>query len=339
MRKFSAVVLSALIILAVPGLLAARGSGQEVTKEFSGVSSIRIQTVSGDVEVIVHNSSEVKVELYYDVSPERNFEYEMRESRGTLHIEEDWRGRTTSGEVHWTLYVPADIDVDFSTASGDFSAEGVEGDIDVSTASGDLEFKDCSGDIDASTASGDVTLVNVRGDNEISTASGDIKVKDCKEGIELSTASGDIDASNLTGEIELSTASGDVEVEDCRGSFKLSTASGSVEARGIIIEGRSKFSTASGDVEVVLAETSEYDLDLGTASGDVTLDYGGNEIKGYFEFEARKRRGRINSPYDFDGEEEFEHYGQDYVRKWFSRKGEEPTVTMSTASGTVTLKK
>ena len=337
MKKVSAVLVAALVILAVPGLLAAKG-GQEVTREFSGIRSIDIETVSGDLTVTAHGSDDVVVELYYDVEPEKNFDYDIKERSGRLHIEEEWRGNS-SGEVRWILRVPAGMEIGFSTASGDFSVEGVSGEIKVSTASGDIEIIDAGGEIDATTASGDVRLTRVRGDNDISTASGDIYIEDCDEGVELSTASGDIEAVRVSGRIRLSTASGDVEAEDCRGEFSLSTASGSVEARGITIEGGSRFSTASGSVDVSLEKSSEYDLELSTASGDVTLDYDGNELTGYFEFEARDRRGRIGSPYDFDGEEKFERYGQDYVRKWFSRKGEEPEVTMTTASGTVTLKK
>jgi DUF4097 and DUF4098 domain-containing protein YvlB len=338
MKKTSTMIIAVMIVALCASAGFTRGD-DEVIKRFDDVKSIRISTVSGDCIVQTHNSDEVIVELYKDVYPEDAMKFRMKESKGRLTINEEWHGRSTSGEVRWTLTVPAGIDIEFSSASGDFEIAGVSGDVEVSTASGDIAAEDMDGEIDASTASGDVRLIDVRGEKDISTASGDIYIENVTEELELSTASGDIEAVNIEGDIELSTASGDIEVSDSKGTFSLSTASGTVKAYDIIIEGNSNFSTASGSVKVSLAESSEYDMDLSTASGNVSLDYNGNEVIGYFEFEARKRGGRIVSPFDFDDEEEYRRHGDTWVRKWFSKKGDDPTVILSTASGTVTLKK
>jgi DUF4097 and DUF4098 domain-containing protein YvlB len=139
--------------------------------------------------------------------------------------------------------------------------------------------------------------------------------------------------------VNISTASGEIEISNAKGYFELSCASGEITAKGIKVEEESSFSTASGSVEVILAETSEYDLRLSAASGDVTLDYNGNPVKGYFEFEARKGRGRITCPFDFEDEEEFEQWDQTYVRKSFSKGGNDPEIHLSTASGKIVLKK
>ncbi|MBU8920498.1 MAG: DUF4097 domain-containing protein [Bacteroidales bacterium] len=338
MKKTSTMIIAMLIVALCASAGFTRGD-DEVIKRFDDVKRIRISTVSGDCLVKTHKSNEVIVELYRDVYPEDAMDYRIKESGGKLIIKEEWHGRSSSGEVKWTLTVPADIDIEFSTASGDFEISGVSGDVEVSTASGDISAEDMDGELDVSTASGEVRLIDVRGEKEVSTASGDIYIENVTEEVELSTASGDIEAVNVEGDIELSTASGDIEVSDSKGIFSLSTASGTVKAYDIIIDGNSRFSTASGSVKVRLSETSEYDMDLSTASGNVSLDYNGNEVIGYFEFKARKRRGRIVSPFDFDDEEEYRRHGDDWVRKWFSKKGDDPSVILSTASGTVTLKK
>jgi DUF4097 and DUF4098 domain-containing protein YvlB len=320
MRKGMTIVVVALVLVLVCGYpLAARG--KEVHEEFDGVKSVRLGTVSGDCIVKTHRSDRVIVDLFYDVDPEGAFDYKIDERRGKLIIKEKWRGGSTSGEVIWTLTVPEDAEIDFSTASGDLEVTGPIGEIDASTASGDIELEDVNGDIEVSTASGEVTITKGDGDMKISTASGDV------EGVDVA------------GEMHISTASGEIEISDSRGIFELSCASGEITADGITVEGSSSFSTASGSVEVVLAETSEYDLSLSAASGDVTLDYNGNTVKGYFEFEARKRRGRITCPFDFDDKEEYEKWDQMYVRKWFSRNGDDPEIHLSTASGKIVLKK
>ncbi len=338
MRWGKMAVFTALILILVCGYALA-GGGEKVLKEFDGVKAVRLNTVSGDCIVETHRSDRVIVDLFYDVDPDGSFKYEINERRGKLVIKERWRGHSTSGEVIWHLTVPEGAEIEFSAASGDLSVTGPVGSVEGNTASGDIEIEDSDGDIEISTASGDVTIINANGEKDISTASGDIHIEDSGDEIELSTASGDIEAENLEGEIELSTASGDIEVSNSKGIFDISCASGEIEAEDIIIEGASEFSAASGEVTVVLAETCEFDLSLSAASGDVTLDYGGNKVKGYFELEARKRRGSIDCPFDFDDEEEFERDGRTFVRKSFSQKGDTPEIFLSTWSGKVVLKK
>lgn len=346
MRKGMTVVITILVLMLAFSSSFARKDrgewGENVQKEFSGIEKIDLNTVSGDCIIKTHSSDEVIVDLRYDVEPEGAFEYKFRERGKTLKIEEEWNGRghrSSSGEVIWTITVPRGTEISFSTASGDLEASGPFGSIEARTASGDIDISDTDGELDISTASGDINIVKAMGDNRISTASGDIHIEDSSDDTRMSTASGDIEVTNMKGDIGLSTASGDIEVSDCRGTFELSCASGSIEVSDVIIEGASEFSTASGSVKVVLSETCDYDLTLSTASGDVTLDYNGNEVKGFFEFEARKRHGKIVCPFDFDDEEEYERWDNIWVRKSFTRKGDSPQIEMSTASGKVVLKK
>jgi DUF4097 and DUF4098 domain-containing protein YvlB len=336
------------MIVAVLTLLLAFGltmtaSAKELHKTFSGIKAVDFSTVSGDVVIKTHKSSEVIVDVVYDVDPEGAVEFEFKESGKTLVIKEEWgkgkRHNYTSGKITWTLTVPADTEIEFSTASGDITASGLTGGIDARTASGDIDLRDVKGDLEISTASGDADLVNLDGDIEISTASGDISVENASGDVELSTASGDIEASGLSDEIDLSVASGDIKISDSKGTFDIGCASGDIKATGIVITGESEFSVASGDIEVVLAKTCGFDLELSSASGNILLDYNGNEVKGFFEFTAHKRHGKIVCPFDFDNEEEYEEHGETYVRKSFSKGGDTPRIELSTASGKAELKK
>jgi DUF4097 and DUF4098 domain-containing protein YvlB len=341
MKKGMMLVISAIILVLVCGAAFAAGA-EEVHKKFEGVKSVSLETVSGNCVVKTHKSSEVLVDLEYDVEPEGSFEYRMNDRGGKLVLEEDWESRhggSMSGEVMWTITMPEGMDIKFSTASGDLSVTGPVGRVKASTASGDIEIVDAKGDIDVSTASGDVLLRNVAGEKEVSTASGDIRIENSNDDIDVSTASGQIEASGIAGDAEMSTASGEIDITDSKGAFDLSCASGEITAKGITIEGESRFSTASGSVEIILAATSEYDITLSTASGDVTLNYNGKPVKGYFEFEARKGKGRVSSPFSFENEEEYERNGDTYVRKSFSVGGKSPSIYLSTASGSIVLKK
>jgi DUF4097 and DUF4098 domain-containing protein YvlB len=335
------VVIAVMFLELVCGAAFAAGV-EEVHKKFEGVKSVSLSTVSGDCVVKTHKSAEVLVDIEYDVEPQGSFRYRMNERGDKLVLEEDWEsehGSSMSGEVTWTITLPEGLDIKFSTASGDLSVTGPVGRVKASTASGDIDIVDAKGDMDISTASGDVLLRNAAGAKEISTASGDIRIENSNDDIDASTASGRIEAVGGAGDMNLSTASGEIDITDSKGAFDLSCASGEITAKGITIEGESGFSTASGSVEIVLAATSEYDITLSTASGDITLNYNGKPVKGYFEFEARKKRGRISSPYSFDSEEEFEQHGDTYVRKSFSVGGKSPSIYFSTASGSIVLKK
>ena len=149
----------------------------------------------------------------------------------------------------------------------------------------------------------------------------------------------EIEADNIKGYIDMSTASGNIDVADSQGTFELSCASGDIDASNILIEAESSFSTASGKVYVMPAKSPEYDLELSTASGRATLDYHGNPIIGYFEFTARKDKGKITSPIKFDKEEEFKRGEYVYVKKSFTKDREIPKITIKTASGRAILKK
>ncbi len=331
------IVVALTLMLAVG--LAETAPAKEMHKSFSGIKAVELSTVSGDVLIKTHSANKVVVDVIYDVEPDDVIEFIFKESGKTLTIKEKWQGSSRRSDVQWTLTVPADIEIDFSTASGDITATGLTGKIDATTASGDIDLRDMKGDMELTTASGDATLVNLEGDIEISTASGDISVDNASGDLELTTASGDIEASGLNNKIDLSVASGDIKISDSKGAFDIGCASGDINAEDIVIAEDSEFSVASGDIEIVLAETCRFDLDLASASGNVVLDYNGNDVKGYFEFKARKRHGRIVCPFDFDNEEEFEEHGETYVRKSFTRGDDTPRIEISTASGKAALKK
>ncbi|MEW6413056.1 MAG: DUF4097 family beta strand repeat-containing protein [Candidatus Zixiibacteriota bacterium] len=171
-----------------------------------------------------------------------------------------------------------------------------------------------------------------------SSASGDFEAHDLKGDFTVSVASGEILLTNCEGEFDLSSASGDVVLEDCRGDFSASSASGRVEGEGVTLTQSSSFSAASGDVDLRLAASPDWGLAVSSASGKALLNFGGNPIKGYFEFVAKEGKGRIISPIDFDGEEVFRRHGDRYIAKAFTRGEDKPEILIETASGKAELR-
>jgi DUF4097 and DUF4098 domain-containing protein YvlB len=204
------------------------------------------------------------------------------------------------GYSSWTVTVPGKTDIDFSSASGGLLASGLESEVDAEAASGDIKVED------------------IKGKLRIQAASGDIRIK------------------KSDGAVTVKTASGDIDINGSKGVFKIKCASGDINASEIVLKGESAFKTASGEIRVRLAKTSEYDMDLTSASGDITLDYNGNPVKGYFEFKGKRRH--INSEIPFDNEDESYKYSP-FVKRHFKKGGGFPEVSLQTVSGDLELKK
>lgn len=309
---------------------------KEISKTFKKMDAVEILTVSGNCIVNTHKGNEINLQVIYDYSPDC-FEAEFNEEGSKLVMEEHFSD-SCSGSSWWKLLVPETTRIVFKSASGDFSAEGLKADLSGSTASGDFELEKISGNCSIKSASGDLKARNITGEFEVKTASGDIDIENIEGLIEIRTASGDIEAKELKGKnLSIKGASSDIELKDSTGDFSIKTASGDLDIEGITITGKSEFKTASGEVHVKLAESSEFDLTLASASGDAVLNYNGNPIFGYFEFTAKEDDGRIESPFKFDKEETLYKYGQKYLKKSFTRKNGKPVIIIKTASGTAAL--
>jgi len=316
------------VTLLMGSVLAAPGFADVDSWEFSDVTRIKLDGVSGDVVIQEARGNTGLVELRHDVSPARSFRPEVEQDGGTLYIDEKWSGGSSHGSVDWTIHVPR--------GQGDIR-------ISVDTASGDLECRDVTAQIEFETASGDIGLsgVTLQRGSEFSTASGDIQLEDMTvtEGSEFGTASGNVELENLVVEedCEFGTASGDVSAENCKGYFELGTASGDVEVRDCELLGDSEFSTASGDVDLYFDFLPTFDVSASSASGDVMLT--ANDFGDDFTLVMVKRedRGRINCPFKYTDEYTYDDY-HEYEVKVVERGSGEPQIELRTASGKVTVK-
>lgn len=273
----------------------------ELSRTFDSKDVVRLNTLSADCVVKKGSSDEITIDIDNNYYPRKPARLKISERDRILKLTEKIYG-DVSGSATWTLTVPENTDIDFNSTSGNLYIADLESEISGNTASGDYQIKKCNGQYD------------------------------------LNTASGDYDIIMSTGIFEVNTASGDYFIEDCEGEFDINTASGDIEAEDITLADRSKFNSASGDVEVALAKSAEYDLSVNSATGDAILDYDGNPVKGYFEFTAKYRRGRIIAPHDFEEAEKFRKNGQLYVRKWFTKGKDDPSIIISTATGKAVLK-
>ncbi|MCP5049298.1 MAG: DUF4097 domain-containing protein [bacterium] len=336
MKKLNKLIL---FILIVGWLAPASGLArdkQEVRKSFSGKQAIRINTFSGDCQVKQGESEEIKVRFIHTYS-NTAFQPQFLEEGNTLVLKEKLH-LSESGNSKWYLTVPKGITIKFSTISGDFTVEGVTGNIQAGTVSGDMKARDCTGDLNLKSVSGDLEVEKLSGKITVRGVSSDLKVKELAGDMNIKTSSGDVEAVYLKGDAVIKSPSGDIRVKNSSGSFEIKTSSGEIYASEIDFKKKSFFKTASGDVYVSLSGGLKHDLTLDSASGDAVLNFNGHPIEGYFEFRTKKGVGKIESPFPFEKEEEFEKWGKTYVIKSFKLDFDNPKVCIYTSSGTAKLK-
>ena len=277
------------------------GDQKEVNKTFKPKELVKIKIVSGDCIIKTGSSSEIKVHLVYTFPPDRYKPIFLEEGSALILKEEfqkegfKWNAR---GKSTWTVTVPAKTKIDFAAASGDLEVTGL---------------KDS---LSAKVASGDINVTNLQGA---------VKVK---------SASGDIDISKSSGEMAINSASGDIKLTGVNGTFNIKAVSGDIDAGGIEFTGASNFNAVSGEILLKLSKSSTVDLNLSTVSGDITLDYNGNPVKGYFSFKGRK--GHISSDISLESDDESKY--NPFVTKYF-KKGDSPKITLKAVSGELTFKK
>lgn len=293
----------------------------EIDKTFGKKDNIKMVFVSGDCQVTKSSDELIHIKIISNVSPEKNYEPLITEKENSLELKEVFKG-SSNGDVKWLLSVPSGIKISFKAASGNFSVENLKREIKVSVASGNININNSEGEFQISTASGNVTAKNSKGNLKLSTASGNVSVFDSE------------------GKLNLSSASGNVSVENSNGNLKLSSASGNVTAKKVAFSDKSHFSSASGDVYVKLSATPEYDLSLSSASGSAVLDCNGNAVTGLIKLSVEKNKGEIKSSFKFNSEKEITKYDDViYIEKSLILNSENPTITISTATGVAELKK
>ena len=300
-KRFGQKTLLLMLMISLLFLNAQAGDKKEVNKTFKPKEMVEIKTVSGDCVIKKGSSSEIKVQVVYTY-PSDEFEVVFAEEGNTLVMKEGFlkkeRNWSHHGKSHWTVTLPEKTKVEFKSASGDLDANGLMNGLSVKVASGDITAKDIFGNI------------------RIKSASGDIRINDS------------------SGDMTVEVASGDITLSDVKGTFNIKAASSDIEANGIQFNEESTFKTVSGELLVKLSKSSTVDLSLTTVSGDVTLDYNGNPVKGYFEFKGKK--GNISSDIPFDNTEK--HSYSPFVTRYFN-KGDSPRITLKAVSGDLIFKK
>lgn len=285
------------IIISMVWALGTSLDARVITKTFAAKELVKISVASSDVTVTTGKSNEITVKVDYTYQDDE-YEPVFNDEGNQLVLKENFiKKNNLKGESNWSLILPEKTTLECNSASGDIKITGLTNSVYASLASGDLE------------------LANLKGKLEFKTASGDIQLKNAEGDMTLKAASGDIDIHHATGALEISAASGDIK------------------AYKITLTGKSKFHVASGDVDILFAGSPAYDYSVASASGDLSISYNGNELKGSFEVKGMK--DNVSCPAGFT--EKSERHNP--FAKWYFSNGDSPKVEIKAVSGDITIKK
>jgi len=208
------------------------------------------------------------------------------------------------------VMVPKKVDIEFFTAGGAISLEGVEGDFSGKTMGGEISIEEVKGEIDMKTMGGKIKVLDSEVDGKIHTMGGAVLVKNVIGGIRASSNGGKVQYINVrkkdggirklrSGDredvdvgaetVQITTMGGGIDVDEAPDGAIVSTGGGEIEIRNadkfveaktgggdisIEIEGGSvKATTGAGDIDVVIKSNAKGDGDvtLLTGMGDVSV--------------------------------------------------------------------
>lgn len=284
---------------------------KEISAE--GIEKIYIDNLAGEVRLkpaLEKDRISIKAEkIVYEVDERRaerqaqRIKIEIEKSGKILKIDTDYsqRGRRSrnfwerlfgnwyhSQYVEYRIFLPAEIEIEISTASADVFGEKLRNDLKLEGSSSDLSLEDHRGQLTIEVSSGDLELIDVQGglnlegsssdvyvdhltgDIFIDNTSGDIKIYELEGDLVVDNSSGDLLLKNSHGNLRVSTSYGDVSVHKHRGGVNISSSSGDVEVELTTVEGKKHcLETSSGDVHLYLSEDVDGWIEVETTSGEI----------------------------------------------------------------------
>ncbi len=312
-----------IICLFLLALVISAAQGQKMNKTFTGIKKISLSTSSGNCKLIKGTGNEVQVSVSYTYSSS-DYQPIMEQDGSTLELKEDFaRKGSYSGNSSWELTIPDNLEIRFSSGSGDFEAN-------------DMAVK-----ISGNTGSGNYRWRSIKGDSKINTGSGDITIEDFHGEIDLNTGSGDIDILKSEGDLHANSGSGKMNLASVKGKISANVGSGDILGKELMLTGKAMFNSGSGDVNIKLATAPAYGISVNSGSGDALLDYNGNKMEGKIIMTVNKRNGNIVAPFPFDKTEELNDDGDNNVRirKTAQLGTKDIEIKISSGSGTAEIKK
>lgn len=217
----------------------------DIVRTYAGVSSLRIDGSSGDIELIAEQRDDVQVTAHREWSlgeprTEQQFDDGVLKLSGSCGF---WGSFGPNGcESQFVVRVPRELAVDVRGSSGDVVARDLAGSAYLGASSGDVTAIGLSGPLRLGASSGDIEVTDYAGrDVSAHASSGDVtvRIRVVPDRVEAVASSGDVTVAvpgSARYSVQTEASSGDetVEVDQSRDSRH------TIDARA-----------SSGDVQVV----------------------------------------------------------------------------------------
>jgi hypothetical protein len=193
------------------------------TIDVDGVRSLKLGIVKGRFDVVTHEEAIARIEVSeIGGDPLSVTLVDGRlEVRHQLHGAQGWFrnlmgtvNNTSTNTIVISIALPAGVDVEAGTVSGDGMVSGVNGHIRLNTVSGSVLADGTHGDLHVNTVSGEVIARNHDGVMTAKSVSGEVTASGRFKNIRANTVSGDLsfDLHGYTQDFGANSVSGDLTI-------------------------------------------------------------------------------------------------------------------------------
>lgn len=193
------------------------------TIDVDGVRSLKLGIVRGRFDIVTHDEDVARIEVSeIDGDPLAvSIDNGRLEVRHQLHGPQGWFknlmgtvNNHSSNSVVISIALPAGVEVEAGTVSGDGMVSGISGHARLNTVSGSVLADGTSGNLAVNTVSGEVIARNHRGVLTAKSVSGEVTASGEFSNIRANTVSGDLnfDLKSFTRDFGANSVSGDVTI-------------------------------------------------------------------------------------------------------------------------------
>jgi|BioPla2DNA2_1021312.scaffolds.fasta_scaffold01183_18 DUF4097 and DUF4098 domain-containing protein YvlB len=254
--------------------------------EAKDINSIDVDWVSGKVNIIPYNGSDITLVEYAPRNLKANEVMEYGVNSGKLKIKfcsYNFKKNDKMTSKRLEVFIPFELSKNLKeckiiTASASVDAKDINSNIlDITTVSGACDIYNINSDkITMSTSSGFMFMQDSKADEiDINSVSGKTKVDNVEaENLKINTTSGNVNIMKLISKLVFcSTVAGTFDFDGESEEIEVMSTSGRVKIINRIVPEALDISSFSGDVNVTMPKSEQISIRYSTISGKCTSDF------------------------------------------------------------------
>jgi DUF4097 and DUF4098 domain-containing protein YvlB len=254
------------------------------TIDVDGVSSLKLGIVRGRFDIVTHEEDVARIEVseVHGDPLSVSLVNARLEVRHQLHGAQGWFknlmgtvNNSSSNSVVISIALPAGVEVEAGTVTGDGMVSGISGHTRLNTVSGSVLADETSGALAVNTVSGEVIARNHRGVLTAKSVSGEVTASGEFSNIRANTVSGDLsfDLHGFTQDFGANSVSGDVTI---RLPHDVGVDIIAKSATGAVVIDHQKYPQPGGTVQTIAGPDAKLMLvRTNSVSGKTSIFHGG----------------------------------------------------------------